>query len=438
MHRLAVLWIACAVALPAAAGYNNAQALFDAMLKAQRDRAEGVSDYIMVVDLMSHPSRQFYERASEDAADASSMELFRLVPQTEVRTRLKKQGKDVGPDAPGFAANMMRGMPGAAAGSSQGTPSWASAGAEVDPAELMQRARIVGEESIGGRSATVVLADGLDLKQKSDGMEFTINSMTIWVDTDNLVMLKTRMDGQITEKGQSRKISIERLDQDHRIVSGSRMILPYRTVMRMEGMVGPEQQKELEQAQVQLAEMEQQMASMPADQRKMMESRMGPQIAMMQSMAEDGSMVLETVIREIHINQGLEGALVRNPDGASGGAAMWKAAMQPVGTAPVGTAPVETGQDGQSLEQARKECLERKVAEAQAKKKKKKRFGKLLGSIGRIAGRHGGTGMASEISRATAVASDVNATSEDLESAAEALGISEEDVVACQNPQQED
>lgn len=99
----------------------------------------------------------------------------------------------------------------------------------------------------------------------------------------------------------------------------------------------------------------------------------------------------------------------------------------------VAAAPVS---DPAALQAARQACLQQKVAEAQASQKKKKGFGSLMKAVANTAVRFGNN---SDLARQAAETSrdvyDVNATAQDWERAAEDLGLTTDDIEACQNPQ---
>lgn len=74
----------------------------------------------------------------------------------------------------------------------------------------------------------------------------------------------------------------------------------------MNGVIDAEQQKQLQEAQQQMAEFEREMASMPAAQREMMQRMMGPKIEMMKKMAAGGGMEIVTRIIDVQVNAGGE------------------------------------------------------------------------------------------------------------------------------------
>lgn len=98
------------------------------------------------------------------------------------------------------------------------------------------------------------------------------------------------------------------------------------------------------------------------------------------------------------------------------------------------TADTAQPMDPAALQAAQQACLQEKIAEAQKSKKKKKGFGSLMRAVSNTAARFGGN----DISRAVAETSrdiyDVNATAQDWERAAEDMGLTTDDIEACQNP----
>lgn len=93
--------------------------------------------------------------------------------------------------------------------------------------------------------------------------------------------------------------------------------------------------------------------------------------------------------------------------------------------------PVSQQADLRARQQA---CLQEKMAAAQAAQKKKRGFGSLLRAATRTAGRFAGVDTARQISETTRDVYDINATADDLSSAARDLGLSDEEMEECRNP----
>lgn len=105
------------------------------------------------------------------------------------------------------------------------------------------------------------------------------------------------------------------------------------------------------------------------------------------------------------------------------------AAPMSAATAP-SVAAESTEVDAEVLRQAQEACLKEKIAEAEAKRKKRRGFGSLMSAVTRTAGQLGNR----EVSTAANDVYQANATAADLSQAAEDLGVTESDIEECQNP----
>ncbi len=88
----------------------------------------------------------------------------------------------------------------------------------------------------------------------------------------------------------------------------------------------------------------------------------------------------------------------------------------------------QPARDPAALQAAQQACLQEKIAAAQSSQKKKRGFGRLLRAVTRNVGFDSGM---------TETMNDVynaNATAEDLAAAAKDFGLTEDEVMACQNP----
>jgi hypothetical protein len=170
-----------------------------------------------------------------------------------------------------------------------------------------------GIDNLSSGPAYHLTANGLNYSQLSDdGVRMTISEMHAWIDAGLMARRKMRFAGVMEQDNQSRDFFMEIEFDDFRKVSNSLLHEPYREVLRMGGMLGPEEQAEMTDAQEKLAEFEKQMATMPASQRAMMESMMGGQLAQMRNMVNGGAVEFEIITSAIRIN----------PDFSSGGPSM--------------------------------------------------------------------------------------------------------------------
>ncbi|MGB5372807.1 MAG: peptidoglycan-binding domain-containing protein [Polyangiales bacterium] len=529
--------------VPALASAQSAKGLLDKMLEVESKRAKGVDNYAMDITMMGHQTTLYYERVSMRGPNGKPMEMFRLVSFAEMQNR-QQAGQGMSPEAwqayskamretgSAVSGEMDKGMNGAglppgmrdAMGSGAEAEPWASpnpstmmgsmadfadaagkASAEAkDDANRHQeevaksmalfrkRAKIVGKESVGKRRAIHARADKLNIVEKSDGEELEIQAISLWIDAEKHVPLKMQMEGVAKQGKSAREILIERLDEDYRSVPGSKLYMPYRNLMRMQGVLSPEQQKQMEDARKQLADFDKKLAEMPPEQRAQVERMAGSQMAMLRKMVDGGELDMVTEVRAIRVNVGLEGAVAAGggtgttPGATPGSGASASAALAAGGDPLVqsiqrdlialGYDPGEAngklstpsivaiskfqaenglevtgeatpqlagilaakrdaaggaGAGEKPLEEAQKVCLQAKI---DAAKKKKRAFGRVMKAAAGTASRYGGANVSSEVEKASQEAYKVEATGKDLEEAADALGLSKADVEACRNP----
>jgi hypothetical protein len=123
--------------------------------------------------------------------------------------------------------------------------------------EIASRFRLVGTEPVDGRQARHLQARGLNRKLSDEGdAQMVIDDADLWIDSQECVPLRLMMAGTMTSEGQTRPVVLERVSTDYRKVAGSKMYEPFREVMRMKGVMTAEQERELAEAKVQLADME--------------------------------------------------------------------------------------------------------------------------------------------------------------------------------------
>ena len=147
--------------------------------------------------------------------------------------------------------------------------------------------------------------------------------------------------------------------------------------------------------------------------------------------AVDGEETMETVvaISKFQAENGMEVTGEVTPQLA--GILSAKAANPDLETGAAPAATAEPAPDPAALQAAQQACLQEKMAAAQAKQKKKRGFGKLLGAVTRTAARGGNY----EVARTAGDIYSATATADDLASAARDLGLTEDEIAACQTPQ---
>ncbi|MGE0623172.1 MAG: peptidoglycan-binding domain-containing protein [Pseudomonadales bacterium] len=555
MREIMVFAAAAAIVFPAlAAAAQDARQILETAQQRQLERWEGVDAYVVDQTLMGHTASTWFVR-TEYIDDKGTTQTF-FVPMTE--TQIKNRQCDVGLSADeleAFAAGAemtgdamsteieagmdQAGMPKgmlAATGSDPwntmdprvmmgGNAEFLRAAADAkradqayDPSDdarqavnhmqaFADKAKVIGTETVAGRKAWHLRAEDLNYVEKEEDGEYRIEDVSLFVDTLEYVPLSMKMNGTMTSRdGTSQVMSLTTSQTDYRKVPGSSMYESYRQVMNMSGVLTPQQEAEMAEAQKQLAEFEKQKASMTPQQLAMMESMMGPQLKMMESMAQGKGIQFETVVDQIRVNPALMDAKGQPCPGtgkpavktvqtvAVGGevkavktdTAAAPAAAASAGTdtvtltvqeklaalgykvTPSGTMDTETAiaisqyqaennlpvtgeptpqlagilsaaaasggtsksRSPEELQAAQQACLEQKMAEAQAAQQKKRGFGSLMRGVGRMAGQLGNYDLA----RTTSDVYQAGATVEDFSQAAKDLGLTEDDIAACQNP----
>lgn len=478
---LIALFLALCASLPVSARAETAQSIFEQMQKKQIERWEGVDNYVVEQIIMGNPTQMYYERITVAGPDGKAVPTFRLVSNKEVQRRqadaqgqqqmtaeqmgqyadgmemlgeglgneiesgLKQAGLPPGLLAAtgsdpwatfdprvmmGGSATMMREV---AADKAKGEDDGVAGAQEnlAQTGDMARRATLIGTETIDGKQAYHIRADGLNQVQKADGREFVVQTVDMWIDSGMYVPLQTKVAGVAKSADGTTPMTIELAQMDYRSVPGSKMYEPYKREMYMAGLMGPDDEKEMQEAQQQMAEFEKQMATMDPAQREMMTKMMGPQLETMRNMGSGGGFRMVTTVDSIRVGEKPGdvrpgSALAQGPAGAFGSIPSTSEAP-PVQAPQTAAAPAR---DPAALKSAQQACLEEKMAQAKASQKKKSAFGSLMSAVGRTASRLGVDGVGQ-------VTSDVygaNATADDLASAARDLGLTEDDVAACQNP----
>jgi len=347
----------------AAAQTNDVDLWFERMVAAESAGYENVDNFVRKSETMGMSTFEYYEKTSAVQLDnGQTVYIMRNVPPNEIQERqsaselanatpgeleraasaveqagiqmeqgmmseMNANGLPGGmgpmlmnppPDQPWLSPNprdmtsmyatMLRGA--AAAKVEQASQNPADMAEQRAQAMAAMRDKTVVTEGLQWNGIDVVelAANGLDYTQVSNGQSSTIRSMKLLVDAERHVPLYMKMEGDFSDGGETRPITIEREDRDYRKVPGcGDMYEPFNSVMRLGGAMTPEQEKQLAEAAGQLEELESQMASMPPSQREMMEKMMGPQLEMIRNMAAGGGGGIEinTKIVELRCNTGL-------------------------------------------------------------------------------------------------------------------------------------
>ena len=361
LHR--TLAVTLLVVAPAAvlAQTTDVDTWFERMLARKNAGYEGIQDMTRKTEMMGRSTFEYYERTSAIELDnGQTVYAMRMVPPSEIaerqsgdnamsnatpgdlrraadvieqagiqmeqgmRAEMSSTGVPGGigtmlmnppPDQPWLSANprdmtsmyamMLRG---AAEAKVDMAAEEASAGADYarNAEQIKEQTRFLGYSEFGGRRVGELGADDLGFSETSGAQQVRCDSMRMLVDAEEYVPLLFKMNCTVTEGRETRKMFIEREDRDFRNVAGcGDMYEPFSSVMRIRGAMTPAQEAEIAKAGRQLEELEAQMASMPASQRQMMESMMGPQLDMIRNMASGDGIEMEQKTLELRCNTGL-------------------------------------------------------------------------------------------------------------------------------------
>ena len=361
LHR--TLAVTLLVVAPAAvlAQTTDVDTWFERMLARKNAGYEGIQDMTRKTEMMGRSTFEYYERTSAIELDnGQTVYAMRMVPPSEIAERQSgdnamsnatpgdlRRAADVIEQAgiqmeQGMRAEMSStGVPGGIGTMLMNPPPdqpWLSANprdmtsmyammlrgaaqAKVDMAaeeasagdnyarnaqQIKEQTRFLGYSELGGRRVGELGADDLGFSETSGAQQVRCDSMRMLVDAEEYVPLLFKMNCTVTEGRETRKMFIEREDRDFRNVAGcGDMYEPFSSVMRIRGAMTPAQEAELAKASRQLEELEAQMASMPASQRQMMESMMGPQLDMIRNMASGDGIEMEQKTLELRCNTGL-------------------------------------------------------------------------------------------------------------------------------------
>ena len=175
---------------------------------------------------------------------------------------------------------------------------------EVLP-KIAERARLKGHASVDGHDTFVIQVDdlsGLDFGQEALGQngeaQLAPKSMTMNLDSKEYLIRRMQMDGTVTREGKTNPVHVDAHMKDYRSVKG--LVQPYAMDMTMTGLDAAISEADRAEAKAWMARLD----SMPAEQRKMMEQMMGPQLQRMKEMLESGKVDVSIRVKDVKVNAG--------------------------------------------------------------------------------------------------------------------------------------
>jgi hypothetical protein len=307
-NKIIVTFFVAVVCVPTVALSEDARSILETVQQKQLERWEGVDSYVVQSSVMGTSSQTYFRRSELSDESGATHTLF-------LPASCKGSHAMTAEDLKAYAAASE--MTGEATATEiedglekAGLPRGLLAGMGSDPsaeaadhmAEFANRAEFVGTESIDGRQAFHLRASEINQVQEADGREYKMDAISMWIDSTEYVPLRMLVDGVLTSGSETKPMKLETIQSDYRTIPDSKMYESFKRVMKISGMMDAAQEAELKEAQEKMAEFEQQMASMPASQRQMMQKMMGPQLEMMRTMAAGGGFQTEVVTHSIVVN----------------------------------------------------------------------------------------------------------------------------------------
>ena len=352
-RNLFILAIAISFTMPAIASAESAADVIDRMIEAENANYEGVNNIFQRTKILGHIAPEYFERKGEVMRlvpipelleRQQPNELSRATPeQLEEAARVLRSesrradaalqeeiaksglgghagmatiiGMASNPEeewltsSPGGMMNLYaKFLDGAADSKRQMAREKAAEPGEAAARQQMlddtkSQTRIIGRQTEGGIDVIELGADDLNVLQESPEGNFLMHSMRILVDAERYLPVRFKIDGILTQGSESRPMSIERIDSQFENPSGcSNLYKPHKSVMKMGGMLTDQQRAEIAEAETQLLELDQQLASVPPAQKDMMMKMMGPQIQMIRNLAAGGGIEVVSNIVELRCN----------------------------------------------------------------------------------------------------------------------------------------
>ncbi len=324
-YRDLILITICLGVIPALIA-QDAQSVLNDMQKKKEERWKGVNNYTITVSMeaaMNMETPIYHERLEVDGQVAfkqvpphlyqRDMYVAAGFPPPEQTAAAMAEGYRIfaasGTPTYGLDFNEMADMLDAGAdafvNTSDGT---AEAKDDVnDMKEFMKRAKLVGTEMVRAttsgemKEAYHISATDLEdvpMDQHPGGEEFTMESVSLYIEKQQLVPLALVMKGYVDNKGDKKPINIEKYDLDYKSVGT--LYEPHTTEYAVKGIMeamSKKERREMEQARAQLDNMTQQ-------QKDMMEKMMPGKLEELKSMIDGGNMKSVTRIVSIAINEG--------------------------------------------------------------------------------------------------------------------------------------
>ncbi len=173
--------------------------------------------------------------------------------------------------------------------------------------QLRKDASYEGTGRVNGASTHILFLSELKPPQDEGDDHPPMKNVRMYIDTDIWVLRQMTFDMEMEQEGKTQQVQPVISFDDYRNVQG--LMIPYTTKMIMEGMDESVSAEDREKARQGMQELEQQMAQMPEQQRKMMEGMLKPQLERLQKMLAGDKMEMTFEVQEVKVNTGLSNDL---------------------------------------------------------------------------------------------------------------------------------
>lgn len=249
---------------------SRAAEILERAQQAYERSIEGIDDYVMVTD----DGATYFEKAYDNGRP-----YFRT--HTEIDEWGEVEALSSGAEAEMWAPEMFE--------------------------QFKKHARYEGRSEVDGYAVYVLFMEEMEalIYDDTEDIDDVLEQVRIYIDEDNLVMRKMEYRVEvIMDDNTTRVIEPEIRFRDYRSIEG--MMVPFETIMVVEGlseMMTPEEREEAERS---LREMERELEQMPEGQRRMVERMMGERLKELRDMLAADRVEYTQTVREVLVNTGGE------------------------------------------------------------------------------------------------------------------------------------
>jgi len=169
---------------------------------------------------------------------------------------------------------------------------------------LRNNAIYEGTADVDSYTTYVIYTEDMDdhvIVERED--EDTINYARIYIDNEKWIIRKLEFEVETEEQGQVIKLHPTITMEDYHDLEG--LLIPYKTVVVIEGLGQNLSEEERQEALSGLAEMEKMLAQMSGEEREGMEKMMGSSFDAYKNMLESDKLEISLIINEVEVNTGL-------------------------------------------------------------------------------------------------------------------------------------